>query len=252
MATQEPSDHFDRFAEMNTKASNKMLDQIESAEYVLRLLPRQQERDFESRMSAQPAIEGYVAEWVQHFAPLNGEIKPVQPPAQLRSKLMTDLFGDDPKPIPFWQTAAPWRSLSFALAFVAALMAGGLLIKTFVGGGGGNGISGPLYVSEITSRQNDIRLLALYEAESGTLRLSQTTAPVDPERTLQIWAIQGDLDPVSLGFVPQNAKSSVTLPAQMRSDVTGLIFAISEEADGGSSSGKPSGDILAAGRLTGL
>lgn len=236
---------------MNKRQSAKELDQIEAAEYVLRLLPRDQERAFEARMSVTPSLETYVSQWVQHFAPLNAEIEPVAPPKMLRGRLMTDLYGDDPQPTPYWQTSTPWRSLTYALGGLAAVMAAALMIKTFVLTGP-EGISGPLYVSEITSRSNDIRLLALYEAENGTLRLSRTTAPVDDGRTLQIWAIQGDQPPISLGFVPQDEKSTTKLPDAVRDDLSKLIFAISEEPSGGSNTGKPSGEILAAGRLTGM
>ncbi len=236
---------------MSRKASAKELDQVEAAEYVLRLLSRDQERAFETRMNSVPALEGYVSKWVQHFAPLNAEIDPVKPPAIVRGRLMTDLFGDDPTPAPYWQTHKPWRILTFLLGGLAAVMAASLLIMTsfFQTPQGG---SGPLYVSEITSKSNRIRLLALYEAENGTLRLSRTTGEVDGDRSLQIWAIQGDMEPVSLGFVSTEPRSSVVLPPAVREDLSRLIFAVSEEPSGGSDTGKPSGEILAAGRLTGM
>lgn len=236
---------------MSQNLSPKQLDQIEAAEYVLRLMPRDQERAFEARMASNRVLENHVSDWVRHFSPLNEEIVAKSPPSAIRGRLMTDLFGDDPQPTPYWQTANPWRSLTFLTGGLAAAFGLALLAEVFLGGAD-SGINGPVYVTEITARSDDLRLLALFEAETGVLRLSRTSGVITDDRSFELWAIEGDLPPHSLGLLSSETQTSVTVPQDLRLDLSKLIFAISEEPAGGSAEGKPSGTILAAGRLTGL
>ena len=56
--------------------------------------------------------------------------------------------------------------------------------------------------------------------------------------------------PDSLGVLPQDAASRITLPEALRGKLVGSVLAISDEPEGGSPTGAPTGAVLATGELT--
>ena len=69
---------------------------------------------------------------------------------------------------------------------------------------------------------------------------------------LELWAILPDQAPVSLGVLPDSETTRILVPAELRSQAAQITLAISDEPVGGSPTGAPTGDVLAAGAMSEL
>ena len=66
----------------------------------------------------------------------------------------------------------------------------------------------------------------------------------------ELWVIEGQQAPVSLGVIPEGASARLPVSDQLRAKmVSGALFAISVEPAGGSPTGQPTGPVVAAGDL---
>lgn len=217
-------------------------DSTLAAEYVLRLLPHDQERAFAARLANDPALTAEVAQWTTRLEGMNAEFTPVAPRAAVKATLQSRLFGDAPR-VAFWQRLGLWQGVSFASLAVAGFM-------LWQGMQGVDPQSGPLYVSELSGENQELRLLAVYDSSNAELRLTRTDGSAPANRVLELWAIDGDNAPVSLGVLPDAAGSVITLPPEFRASISGLVLAITDEPPGGAPGGIPSGSVMAAGPVT--
>ena len=109
----------------------------------------------------------------------------------------------------------------------------------------------PAYVAEVAGETSDVRLVALYEAGTATLRLNRTAGAPAQNRDFELWLIAGDRPPISLGVLPAAATSTVTVPDAVQPLFTETaILAISDEPIGGSPTGQATGAVLATGPVT--
>ena len=74
-----------------------------------------------------------------------------------------------------------------------------------------------------------------------------------PEKDFELWAIEGENAPISMGVIPIDARSEVKLPdAALKGFGEGAVLAITLEQKGGSPDGTPRGPIVAAGTATAI
>lgn len=218
-------------------------DDIRAAEYVLRLLPADEERAFEARAAGDPTLSERVTYWANRLSGLNIHIDPVKPRSAVRRELMQRLFGTDSKPS-FWQRAGLWRSVSFA----------SLVLAGFLGFQAMQPSLAPGLVSEIAAEDDSLRVLAVVIPSTHVIQLTRTAGDPAPGRVFQLWGIPPDGSaPVSLGVLPEGPTASVQVPDPLLAyPATSLTLAISDEPTGGSPTGAPTGDVLALGEITPL
>lgn len=213
----------------------------EAAEYVLRLLPPDEEAAFEAEMAQNPALRDQVAGWLRHFEGLNAGFAETAPRPAIKGALFTRLFGDEtPRRVSFWDRAGLWRGISLAALALAAVMTTLWLWPAER--------TGPGYVSEIAAEDGSLRLFAVYDPAQGGLRISRIAGTAPAGRVLELWAISGDAAPVSLGVLPETPSALLPLPDSYRS-AAGLFFAITDEPPGGAPGGTATGEIRATGEV---
>ena len=94
-----------------------------------------------------------------------------------------------------------------------------------------------------------MRFIALYDGE-GTVRLTALSGSETPDKDLELWAIQGDAAPISMGVIPVNEGSSVVLSERVLEGWgQGSVLAITLEPKGGAPEGKPTGPVVAKGAV---
>ena len=221
-------------------------DRVQAAEYTLRLMSSDEERAFEARMAEDRALESDVAEWVAHFSELADEFAPVVPPKALKARITTDLFGAPDAPTSLWSRLGLWQGFSLAATAAAAVMAVMLLTQTAPEAPA----PGPLFVSEIVAEDDSLRVLAVYDGATGGLRVTRTAGAPAEGRDFELWAIVGDNAPRSLGVLTDDGTGNILLPEDLQGAVGGMVLAISDEPDGGSTTGAPTGAVLAVGHVT--
>ncbi|WP_146587686.1 anti-sigma factor [Puniceibacterium confluentis] len=231
-----------------TTSSETPDDGLLAAEYVLRLMPPREESAFEDRLAQEPGLMGYVTFWATRLSGMNDEVAPVAPPSRTRRQLMERLFGPTQRQT-LWQRTGLWQALSFAAVALAAFMALQMLRTpepTLPG------TTAPLLISEIAAEDQSLRVLAVYDPNEQRLTVTRTAGQAALGRALELWAIAEGAAPVSLGVLPDEPRATLALPADLREQVAGLTLAISDEPPGGSTTGAPTGAVLAVGQVTEL
>lgn len=92
-----------------------------AAEYVLGTLGAQERREFERRLSQEPALRTEVEVWEQRLGGLAAEVKPVDPPQHVLARIEVALdAGDRPRPRNLWESLPFWRWAAIGSTAVAA------------------------------------------------------------------------------------------------------------------------------------
>ena len=207
-----------------------------AAEYALGLLSGDESASARARALTDPGFATSVTRWQEQFAVLADEVPSVEPSRATKRRLMTRVFGEEPKRGCLASTGL-WQGLA-AVAFAAT---------AFLGWQVANYDRIPtLYTAELTSADNTLRVLAVYDSVTGHIRITRTDGAAADGRDLELWAIAGDNAPVPVGILPDDAiRAGYEVPEAVQDALDGLTLAISDEPDGGSPTGAPTGAILA-------
>ncbi len=219
-----------------------MIDELDhnddglAGEFVLGTLSVAERAACERRVLVDPDFADLVAAWRAQLEPLNGAYAPVLAPESVKSAIDARLFGTETK-AGFWSNLWLWRGL--AAAGIAASVALTVLPT-------GQPDATQLLASLI-NQNTDLRLVAVYDRGSSVLKLNHVSGNPDPDHDYELWVIAGDNPPASLGVVSAIGQSEFLVPDALRPHFTGTYtLAISHEPAGGSPTGAPTGDVLAA------
>ena len=106
------------------------------------------------------------------------------------------------------------------------------------------------YVAELTDDLDTFVVQARFDPASNQLDLTRTSGGPREGRALEMWLIAGDNAPVSLGVWPKGQANAVLdIPADLALQMAGGVLAVSDEPEGGSPTGAPTGDVLAVGQV---
>ncbi|WP_086776382.1 anti-sigma factor [Pseudomonas fluorescens] len=143
-----------------------------------------------------------------------------------------------PEKRPFWN----WLRVTAALASIVVLV-----------------FLGSLYTHDdaryrATLLSADAQPALKVEAHDDYLQVEPLTlAAVDPQRSLELWAIPADGKPISLGVIPAGGKGKVELSDAQKALIgKPIALAVSLEPKGGSPTGQPTGPVLYQGALAAL
>ncbi|QDC08966.1 hypothetical protein FHY55_06785 [Oceanicola sp. D3] len=212
-----------------------------AGEYVLRLLVAEEVAAFEARLAAEPALRDLVTEWQEGLATLADEVAET-PPAALWPRIEAAAYGEA---TPGRAGISPWRWLTGGL--VAALIAVALFFAVPPGP-----VAPPTHQAQISAEDGSLVVQAALSAE-GELHLIREAGTARPGRALELWLIaEGAPAPVSLGVLPEAEDVRIEVPEALRAAFTGGTLAISDEPPGGSPTGAPTGDVLAAAQVQAL
>ncbi len=230
-------------------AENREDPSLLAAEYVLRLLLPSEERAFERRLLTERPLLAEVAEWTTRFSGLDAEVAEAAPRRKVKAALDARLFGAGTS-ASLASRIWVWQGLSAASVAMVALLSS--QVMQMPQASLPNTERGPLYVSEIAGGDQSLRILAVYDADARQLSITRTAGAAAEGRVLELWAIAEDSAPVSLGVLPARTKTGIAMPAALHAQIAGLTLAISDEPLGGSTTGAPTGAVLAMGQVTDL
>lgn len=226
-----------------------------AAEYVLGTLRGPARRRFDTLLPAHPALRAAVWRWQDALLPLAASVVPVQPSARVWAGIEARLFDErrapnderaEPAlPARWRQRVLPWRAAT-GLATAAALALGVALTLP-------QPAAPPVVVvlapadAAAAGALSKARFVASVSADGRGLVLQPIEAlALDPQRTLELWAVPGRGAPRSLGVVAADGATKV-IRAELLRDTA--AFAVSVEPAGGSPTGAPTGPIISVGRL---
>ncbi len=214
-----------------------------AAEYALGLLTPAETKAFEDALAVAPDLRALYADWAEDFAQLTDDIAPIAPPAALEARIQAAIFGAaEPKP----SLMARLGLLGPILAGVAAAAVVLIALDQFEV----LRDDGPTFVAEIAAEDQSFVVLASFDPAANTLDMDRTAGGPREGRALEVWLIAGDNAPVSLGVWPKGQpKAQLAISDTVAPLVEGGILAISDEPIGGSTTGAPTGDVLAVGQV---
>jgi anti-sigma-K factor RskA len=223
-------------------------DEALAADFALGVLDREAMRDAELRMLRDPAFRALVEGWQADLAPLADEIAPLAPSAQVWDRIAAEI---DPAPAKaaaadagsasWWSSLAVWRTLTFGSASAAALAIGLLVARP---------APAPLLVATLASSDGAALITAAYDPGRGAVILSPAGSGGDAQHSPELWVIDGDAPPRSLGIIDLANPQAHAIPAErLRGLKPGAILAVSIEPLGGSKTGLPTGPVVATGKL---
>lgn len=225
-------------------------DDILAAEYVLGVLSADERGTAARRIEDDPAFARMVGAWEKRLSPLGAAYEEVEPPASVKAALDARLFAPGGQPVAparsgLMQSLALWRGI--AAAAVAALLL--VVALPFLQPPSPMPPVGRL-VASLAGEASDVRYLVVYDTAAGEIGLSHVAGNRETGRDFELWAIEGDEPPVSLGVIPAGASVHLAVaPAHRAMIASGVVFAISLEPEGGSQTGQPTGPVVAAGDL---
>ncbi len=214
-------------------------------EYALGVLEGAERAQFEARVKNDLPLAARLRHWEEHFAGFADEIAPVQPPKRIQSAIEKNLFAETAVTKPsLWNSLRFWRGLAVA-SFAGVIAIGTWNLRP-------DPSPSPQLVAQVAGAQDQLRLVALYDQDKGELRLNRVTGSAATGRSLELWLIAGQDAPVSLGVLPETSANSVRVPEALREKFKDGVLAISDEPQGGSTTGAPTGAVLATGQLTAI
>jgi anti-sigma-K factor RskA len=224
-------------------------DDVLAAEYVLGVLPSGERQAAARRRESDAAFARLVETWEERLSPLNAAYEDVEPPASVKSQLDARLFEGQGNRVEhkqgFLESLAFWRGLAGAALVALAIMVALPFLQQAAGPDGA-----PRLVASLAADDTDVRYLAVYDARSGEVGLSHVTGERAAGRDFELWVIENNAAPVSLGVVPAGASVHMAVePAHREMIASGALFAISLEPEGGSPTGQPTGPVVASGDL---
>ena len=77
------------------------------------------------------------------------------------------------------------------------------------------------------------------------MRISVAGQPPAQGRDFELWLIQGDRAPISLGVMPHQGQAAMPIPEDLRILVANATLAITDEPAGGAPGGVATGPIVA-------
>jgi anti-sigma-K factor RskA len=223
-------------------------DDLFAAEYVLGVIDAGTRRAAQTRITSERGFADLVSAWQRRLAPLALEVRPVEVPGRVWTRIQERLGWSLERRVRLWQ-------LTTGIAATAALA---LLAVDFVPRWA-PGVNRPApseaqLTKAVTTLSRDNGTpgwLATVDARHGTvLMVPVPSAPDTQGRAAELWLIPPGQAPRSLGAVSINRAHTVAVPAALRDDLTGrAVLAITLEPPAGIPHAAPSGPVIAKGAI---
>ncbi len=219
-----------------------------AAEYVLGTLDRSERAQAEALMQSDRAFAAEVEEWRHRFDPLLAA-PPSPPPARALDGVLAAIDAEELGPsaeiVQLRRRLAVWKWTAAATAALAASLFVFIAIRLQ------EPPNSPAFVAVLESPDKKPAFVAAANLSDGGLSIRRVGSPPPLGRSFELWAIREGTPPQSLGVVDRTA----VIPAKTLIQSTGgeplgkIMLAITEEPEGGSRNGKPSGPPVFAGKL---
>ncbi len=219
-------------------------DDLLAAEFALGLLEPDEAEAVQRRARTDAPLSLRIAWWRDQLSPLVREAE-VAPPAATWDRIAARLpVNDNPASGSFWKWATG------GMGAVAAALLGVILLNPAPAPTPGPvpATAPPLVAS--LGGERGMAVTVAYDGASG--RMLVTPVALDPGKgDAELWIIPvGQTVPVSMGVIDAKTAASHHLdPAHAALVAPGATFAISQEAKGGSPTGKAQGPIVASGKI---
>jgi len=209
-----------------------------AADYAIGLMSSPARRRFEQLLLDDATLRGELAQWQEALASLTDNL-PEQPVPDrvwhgITARIEPQVLHV-PEKRPFWN----WLRITAAVCSLVVAVTLGVIYNR----------DNARYSATLLTV--DAQPALKVEAHEDYLDVEPLTlAAVDPQRSLELWAIPADGKPISLGVIPVGGKGRVELSDAQKALIgKPVALAVSLEPKGGSPTGQPTGPVLYQGAL---
>ena len=217
-----------------------------AGEYVLGTLDQQSSEQVEAAMARDPHWAEAVAAWEARLRGLVALAPPEAPPADLWTQVEEAVWpGAAPSRVRFWRAKGFWQSWAIGASLAAAALAVLAILPRQ---------TAPQMLAVLVADANQPAFMAQVDASGGLqLAAAISAGGVRPNvaagRSLELWGLPpGAAAPRSLGVLPKDPGIFRVAPGQLHA-VPDMLIMISQEPEGGSPTGQPTGPVVFYGRL---
>jgi anti-sigma-K factor RskA len=225
-------------------------DEIEAlaGEYVLGTLDTNERRAAEARIAADPTFRTAVADWERRLQPLADTVSEANPPAAAFARIMAAIDAL-PVAVPaggnvvaLRRSVRRWQITTVLMGAAAAAVLAAVVVFDRTAPAPQS-----QFVAVLTAEGAKPAFLATVDTSKGTITVRRVASAAPPDKSYELWSIEPNAAPKSLGLVEQ-ASLSRALPVAPTGRAT---LAISLEPKGGSPTGAPTGPVVFSGALVG-
>lgn len=227
-------------------------DEALAADYALGALAGPERREAELRAARDPAFRALVDAWQADLAPFLDTVAEVAPPPPLWHRIAAVVdpripaVEQTPVRATIWNNIAFWRTAAIGFAAAAGVALAVLLARP-------EPAAAPVLVATLASPEGTPLLSAAYDADRRAIILAPSTPQSDPDHAAELWVIEGNKPPRSLGLIDLANPRKQVIPAERLTGLKpGAVLAVSIEPPGGSPTGQPTGPVIATGKLTAI
>lgn len=223
-------------------------DDIVAAEYVLGVQPAEERRAASVRVDTDHTFARLVDGWEVRLAPLASAYPEVDAPAGAKGAIDGRLFraaaaGPAAARSGLWGSLAFWRGLAFATLGLVALISA---LTRYVP----PAQEPSMMVASLADKGTDVVYVVVYDSGHDRVSLSHVSGERAAGRDFELWMIDGQNAPVSMGVIPVGGAIEMPVEDDMGDKLgDGSMLAVSLEPAGGSPTGQPTGPVVAAGPL---
>ncbi len=230
-----------------------------AAEYASGLLRGPARRRFEALLPAHPQLRAAVRGWQDRLMPLTAAVEPQTPSSAVWKRIETRIHGPAvPAAAPaasvvagaatWWRGLAFWRSIS-ALASVAAIGLAVLLARPEPARAPIIVVLAPAAPAEPGAAAQPSFVASISADGRAMVTRPLINVGLQADHSLELWSLSPEkgVAPRSLGVIAAD-KASVVQRGKVLEGTD--AFAVTLEAAGGSTDGKPHGPVLYVGKLT--
>jgi anti-sigma-K factor RskA len=225
-----------------------------AAEYVLGSLGPSERAAVAARRLNDARLANAIEAWERRLAPLAERLPDLEPPPELFDLILQRIAVPRAEVVLLRRHARRWRGIAAAATLMAASLALAVGWFLYERAGEPTVLVAELYRSAGTSTADEIMnpaFVVSLETRACKVTARPVTVQPRPGRNYQLWLLRpGATQPQSLGVLasaePLTASCPTPLPAAALAQAT---LAISQEPDGGSPTGAPTGPMAFVGKL---
>ena len=214
-------------------------DDASVAEYAIGVMPHVERLRFAADLKSDRALQSRLLAWEENFAPMTSELPDLAPPPMVLSKIESRLFPAV-KPVSLLQRLGFWQAAT-ALGFAALALVVALPRLTLP-------VVEPTPMVAVIQGET-LLVSASYDATNNVLSVSRKRGTEAANEDFELWVIAVGAAPVSVGVLQAGATTKISLTDALKPVILGSTLAITNEPDGGSPTGKPTGTILGTGTV---